>query len=262
MPNLMDLHVYTNNTPGTSDKISFLCETAVEKDLCALAFTDVIEAGNDAPFTLKRQVRHAFFDVAKAKQLFFGTVSVFAGIELRQACFAPAQAEKIVASQPYDIVLTSLSSFGAGESFGLSAEMPQAAFNAFSERYAELLLQTVRETPFDVLSRIVAPLRAAVADLTAFEECMQPVLKELAAAQKALEIDTKDILGSERLRDMYLRLIRFFGEQGGKYITFGSECLSHDELGAGVELAMNAVKRIGFSSFTFYDRRIPYQMDL
>ena len=60
MAYLMDLHVYTNNTPGTKDKISFLCETAVEKNIRALAFTDIITPETDSRVDLKRQVRHAF----------------------------------------------------------------------------------------------------------------------------------------------------------------------------------------------------------
>ncbi len=42
MAYLMDLHVYTNNTPGTKDKISFLCETAVERNIRAVAFLSLI----------------------------------------------------------------------------------------------------------------------------------------------------------------------------------------------------------------------------
>ncbi len=262
MAYLMDLHVYTNNTPGTKDKISFLCETAVEKNIRAVAFTDIIAPETESRFDLKRQVRHAFFDISKAKQLFFGSLTVFAGIELRQAYLDPAAVSKILSMQHYDIVLTSLSCYAKGEPFGLSPEMPQAAFNAFADRYTDLLLRTVETTDFDVLAAPLAPLRAVRADLTYFEECMRKVLTALAVREKALEIDTKDILGSEIVRDLYLRLVACFRQAGGKYITFGSECASHDELGSGIELAMNAVKRAGFSQLTFYDGRIPYTVDL
>ena len=262
MAYLMDLHVYTNNTPGTKDKISFLCETAAEKNIRALAFTDIITPEADSPFDLKRQVRHAFFDISKAKQLFFNTLTVFAGIELRQAYTAPETVRRILASQHYDIVLTSLSCYKRGEPFGLTPDMPQAAFNAFADRYCALLLQTISSTDFDVLARPLAPLRETRADFTYFEEQMKKVLTALAVGEKALEVDTKDILGSERIRDLYLRLIGYFRQAGGKYIVFGSESVAHDELGAGIDLAMNAVKRAGFSQLTFYDRRIPYTVDL
>ena len=262
MAYLLDLHVYTNNTSGTKDKISFLCETAAEKSIRAVAFTDIISPEGVSPFDLKRMVRHAFFDISKAKQLFFDVLTVFAGIELRQAYLDPDRVKRILSSQHYDIVLTSLSCYRQGEPFGLTPDMPQEAFNTFADRYCDLLLQTVETTDFDVLSRVLAPLRGTRADYSYFEDRMKKVLTALAVSEKALEVDTKDILGSERIRDLYLRLIGYFRQAGGRYLTFGSESTSHDELGAGVDLAMNAVKRVGFSQLTFYDRRIPYTVDL
>ena len=262
MSYLMDLHVYTNNSPETRDKISFLCETAVEKNLRAVAFTDEICPWEENTFELKRQVRHCYFDVCKVKHLFVDSLSVFAGIELREAFLAPEAAERILASQRYDIVLTSVSRFGPEEPFSLTPDMPQEAFNAFADRYCAVLMQTVEGTDFDVLSRILAPLRDTRADYGAFEAAMHPVLSKLAEKKKALEIDTRDILGSERIRDLYLRLAEYFLGVGGAYITFGSESISHDELGSGVELAMQALKRVGYSAYTFYEGRIPYAVSL
>jgi|GEM_PF-6467269 len=258
MSNLLDMHVYTNNTPGTKDKISFLCETAVEKDLRGVAFTDVIELDDYDAFDLRRRVRHSFFDILKVKQLFFDSLTVFGGIELRQAVTAPEEAKKIITSQKYDIVLTSVARFGKNDEFSLSPGMREEDFAAFTKHYCDMLLKTVTETDFDVLSRPLAPLRSTTADYTYFEENMKNVLTALAEKEKALEIDTKDILGSERIRDLYLRLLTFFKSAGGKYITIGSECVSRDEMGAGIEITMNAARRAGFEEITFYDQRIPY----
>ncbi|MBQ7638082.1 MAG: hypothetical protein IJS90_04185, partial [Clostridia bacterium] len=255
MSNLLDLHVYTNNTPGTKDKISFLCETAVEKNVRGVAFTDVTELDDYDAFDLRRRIRHSFFDISKAKQLFFGSLTVFGGIELRQALSDPAEAEKIISSQKYDIVLTSLSRFSKDEPFGLYPNMPAQELGAFSERYCDILLKTVETTDFDVLSRPLAPLRETNLVSPCFEENMKKVLEALAAREKAFELDTKDILGSEKIRDMYLRLAEYFKKAGGKYITIGSECISHDEIGAGIELTMNAARRAGFDEITFYDQR-------
>ncbi len=258
MSYLLDLHVYTNNTPGARDKISYLCETAAEKNIRAVAFTDVLDAGRYSEFDLKRQVLHAFFDISKARQLFSESVTVYAGIELRQAFLHPETVKSVLASQRFDIVLTCVSGENETQSFELPPEIPPEAFASFSSRYCELLERTVNETDFDVLSRVLAPLRGTRCDYACFEEGMRPVLQVLAAKEKALEIDTRDLLGSERIRDLYLRLLAFFRACGGRYITFGSECFSHDELGTGVDIAKIAAKRAGFSQFAYYERRVPH----
>lgn len=262
MSDLLDLHVYTNNSREGKDKISFLCETAAEKNIRAVAFTDMIEIGHMNRFDLKRLVRHVFFDISKAKQLFFDSLSVFAGLELHQAFADPEEAEKVVSSQHFDLILTAVSGPAPGERYALSPDMPQAEFAAFAEEYCGLLARTVNETDFDVLSRLLAPLRGTRNDYSYLEQLLHPVLSALAAKEKALEVNTRDLLGSERIRDLYLRLVEFFLQAGGKYVTFGSESFTHDELGAGIELAMSAVKRAGFRQFTFYDGRIPYTVDL
>ena len=91
---------------------------------------------------------------------------------------------------------------------------------------------------------------------------MHEPLRLLAKKEKALEVDTKDILGSERIRDLYLRLLDYFGKEGGTAVTVGSESMFYDEIGSGVSLACSAIKRIGFEQVTFFDQRIPYQVSL
>ncbi len=258
MEEIIDLHVYTNNSVCGHDKISLLCETAAEKDIRAVAFTDLCRLDKAEDYDTHRRLRHSFFDVCKAKQLFFGVVSVFAGIEFEQAAANPAAAAAILERQAYDIVLTSVSRRADGSGFGLRPDMPQADFMEFCREYAALLTKTAEETDFDVLSRPLAPLRQTNADTAPFEDAMHGVLRILAQKGKALELDTRDILGSEKIRDLYLRLISYFRDCGGTAVTIGSESMFHDEVGSGITLAGAALRRAGFEQAVFYDKRIQY----
>ena len=260
MNEIIDLHVYTNNSPCGHDKISMLCEAAAEKGVRAVAFTDLCPLDAAAEFDMHRRLRHAFFDMSKAKQFFFGAISVFAGIEFEQAIAAPQTVRDVLSRQTYDIVLTSVTRRPDGSDFWLSPNMDAADFRAFSQEYAALLTRTVEETDFDVLSRLLAPLRRTNADPAPFEDAMRGVLRLLAQKGKALEVDTKDILGSERLRDLYLRLISHFRDCGGTAVTLGSESMFYDEVGNGIDLAGAALRRVGFEHVVFYDKRISYQI--
>lgn len=258
----MDLHVYTNNSPFGSDKVSYLCETAVARGLRAVAFTDVCGLDTMENLDTRRRMRHAFYDTAKARQLFFGSLSVFSGIELEQACMDPETASAMLRKREYDLVLSAVTRFENAAPFGLTRDTSPAEFAAFSARYAALLARTVEETDFDALSRLVAPLRETPAPTEAFEESVKPVLRALAAKDRALEVTTPDLLGSERVRDLYMRLIGFFREAGGKKLVIGSAAACCDQLGAGIELTAAALRRIGFSEVYFYDKRIPYAISL
>ncbi len=262
MNGFMDLHVYTNNSPRGQDKVSYLCETAVAKGLRAVALTDLCGMDTLDEFDSRRRLRHAFYDTAKARQLFFGSLSVFSGIEFEQAYLRPAEASALAQKRAYDIVLSSVTAYEDSSSFGLSRETSPEEFAVFSARYTDLLKRTVTETDFDVLSRPLAPLRSVTLNFGLFEEQMKDVLRLLAEKDKALEVDTADLLGSERIRDLYMRLISAFRDLGGRYLTVGSESDCFDRIGAGVELACAAVKRTGFGSVCFYDQRIPYEVEL
>lgn len=262
MEEIIDLHVYTNNSVCGHDKISLLCEIAAEKNIRAVAFTDLCRMDAAEDYDMHRRLRHSFFDICKARQLFFGVVSVFAGIEFEQAAANPEAAAAILERQTYDIVLTSVSRRTDGSDFGLSHDMPQSDFMEFCREYAALLTQTVEETDFDVLSRPLAPLRQTNADTAPFEDAMHGVLRLLAQKGKALELDTRDILGSERIRDLYLRLISYFRDCGGTDVTIGSESMFHDDVGSGITLAGAALHRVGFEHAVFFDKRLPYPISL
>ncbi|MBQ7687904.1 MAG: hypothetical protein IJT27_01675 [Clostridia bacterium] len=262
MQEILDLHVYTNNSPCGKDKVSFLCETAVERGIRAVAFTDICGIDTIEELDTRRRMRHAFYDTAKARQLFFNALSVFSGIEFEQAYQNPALAAEMMNKRAYDIVLSAVTAFADQTPFGLDRTTSPAAFASFARQYAACLLQTVETTDFDVLSRLLAPLRNLSSDLAVFEEAVKPALRALAEKEKALEVDTVDLLGSERLRDLYMRLIGFFKDCGGKYLVVGSESKCFDQLGNGIEIACAAVRRTGFDHVCFYDRRIPYTVEL
>lgn len=262
MENYFDLHVYTNNTKGGNDKVSFLCETAVAKGINAIAFTDICAVDLFEKYDMKRRLRHSYFDMTRARSVFFGSVLVLCGIEFAQAAADKELVDAILSKQEYDIVLTSVTRYTDGKEFGITFETPQEDFNAFASDYAGLLLRTVNETDFDVLSKPLAPIRNTTADLGFFEERMLPVMKALAEKEKALEIDAKDLLGSERIRDLYIRLLKAFREYGGRYVTIGSESKFNEEIGNGSDIAQTAAKMAGFSVVTLYDKRIPYTFDI
>ena len=234
----------------------------MEKGIRGVAFTDLCRVDAPEDYEMHRRLRHSYFDMSKAKMFYFGSVSVFAGVEFEQAAAAPGLVSEILSRQRYDIVLSAVGRNRDGTEFGLTRETDPAAFRSFANAYAGLLCETVEQTDFDVLSRPLAPLRRCAAALDYFESAMHEPLRLLAKKGRALEADTKDILGSERIRDLYLRLISFFRSAGGTLITVGSESMFYDELGSGVALTCSALKRAGFEQAAFFDQRIPYQVSL
>ena len=88
----------------------------LEKGFTKIAFTDhcEVDAFNSDG---ERNVRQAFFEIAKAKSAFTGKLLVLNGIELGQPAYDIETAEKILASQKFDIVIGSVHNLRKREDF-------------------------------------------------------------------------------------------------------------------------------------------------
>lgn len=260
--NLFDLHIYTNNTDGGNDKVAFLCETAAAKHLRAVAFTDICDISVFSDGFAHRRVRHSFFDTAKAKKLFFESVMVLSGIEFANVLYDPQQAAKILLRQEYDIVLSSISKTKTPTDISALTNADEAALAEFTKIYCDELISVIDYTDFDVLSRIMLPYRNVRVDPGFLAEKFVPVLSALAERSRALEINTRDLIGSEKVRNMYFEIIKLFHEAGGKYVTVGSESYYNEEVGSAIETGMATAARAGFTEITLFERRIPYTFPL
>lgn len=260
--NLFDLHIYTNNTDGGNDKVSFLCETANERHLRAVAFTDICDIAVFSASDSHRRLRHSFFDTSKAKKLFCDSLMVLSGIEFANVLFDPQQAAKVLLRQEYDIVLTSITQTKDMRDLSLLADADETELAAFTDEYCAELKSVVENTDFDVLSRIMFPYRHVRTSPLFLADKFDGVLKSLAAKRCALEIDTKDLTGSEKVRDLYFELIKRFYALGGKYVTVGSESYYNDEVGNAIDVGMATAARAGFENITLFERRTPYTIPI
>ena len=113
---IIDMHTHTDNSFDGNHSTVYMCEAACNKGLRAIAFTDHCEVDAfDA--SGERNVRQAFFEIAKAKSAFMGKLLVLNGIELGQPAYDIETAEKILASQKFDIVIGSVHNLRKREVF-------------------------------------------------------------------------------------------------------------------------------------------------
>jgi histidinol-phosphatase (PHP family) len=74
---------------------------------------------------------------------------------------------------------------------------------------------------------------------TDFEEHYRTVFRALAGSGRALEINTKSPLAS-------VELIRWWRQEGGDAVSFGSDAHAPDRVGDRFELAVDIVEAAGF----------------
>ncbi|MCL2514215.1 MAG: PHP domain-containing protein, partial [Oscillospiraceae bacterium] len=78
----VDTHVHTDNSPDGRHSPMYMCETAVDMGLRAVAFTDHCEMESYCGDRYDRSVKQSYFETAKAKSAFLGKLLVLHGIEM------------------------------------------------------------------------------------------------------------------------------------------------------------------------------------
>ena len=239
------------------------CRRAVELGLPAVAFTEhvdhtstVVREGELDRFPhLKKHEAEGLlvppvFDadgylasIERCRDLFPG-LRIVSGVEFGELHRFPAQAAALLDGGRFDRILGSLHCLAVGEQFfdvGGLYYNGYPADRVIREYLAEIPNLVAGDDRFEVLAHIDYPVRYRPADAPPFdpfdfEEEFRYALRSLAG--RTLEVNTK-------LRPMP-EIVRWWREEGGETVSFGSDAHRPDDLANGFADAAAMVEAHGF----------------
>ena len=216
-----DNHVHSDNSPDAQHSATYLCVGACEIGLDGIAITDHYECDLPENNRWNQSVRDSYIDCLKEKNVFFGRLDVLTGMENLE------RANRVAGLYERDFHLASVHQVAGFPPFHLidyAREDPRDAFHA----YFNELMKTSRWEYFDSLAHLTYPLRYYTRatgkqyDLTPFEGKIEQILKNLADAHKALEVNTSglrqelgDVMPSEYLLKRFYELRRVCDDRFG-----------------------------------------------
>lgn len=176
----------------------------------------------------------------------FPGLRVMAGVELGEPHRHPADVERVLGCGDFERVLGSLHSLPVGERF---AEPPylfgeREAADVVRDYLAEVTRLVDGSEAFTVLAHIDYPLRYWPADrlgpfeIGPYEEDFRAALRALAGSGRALELNTRSVLRPQ--------VVRWWREDGGRALTFGSDAHEPDRLAEGFREATAMAEAAGF----------------
>jgi histidinol-phosphatase (PHP family) len=241
------------------------CARAVELGLPAIAFTEHLD---HTVWTVSRNVLEESdhlaalatpeglltppqFDTSgylasidRCRERFPG-LRILSGLEMGEPHRHAAATAKVLASGRFDRVLGSLHTLPDGDSFAEPAGLfgHRAAAEVVRQYLAEVARLVAASDAFSVLAHIDYPVRSWPAragrfDPYAFEDDFRHALRALAASGRALEVNTRVPLHPE--------VVRWWREEGGSAITFGSDAHEPTGLAFGFGPAAAMVETHGF----------------
>ena len=268
--NLLDLHTHTDNSFDGNHSAVFLCETAVEKGLRGVAFTDHVEMDSFRERDFDITARQSYFESAKARSAFRGRLIVCTGVELGQPTYSPRESEDLVHRYSYDIVVGSIHNLRGEKDFYFMnfSEFAPEEVTALLQAYYDELLLLAQWGKADVLAHLTYPLRyicgkyGVPVDPADCAERLDAVLEAAVKNRLALEINASSLRGGLGTTTPDEGVVRRFRELGGKHITVCSDAHHAEDLGAGLAQGLDMALRCGFTHTTLYQGREPMPVEI
>lgn len=239
------------------------CARAVDLGLPAVAFTEHADfttwtvAVNDFDVRLEALITpdgsltppkldlNGYLECLQRCRDRFPDLRILSGVELGEAHWHSDEAARLLDAAQFDRVLGSLHSLPVGQQFlemsPLYEQWPAA--KVVREYLAELPRLIGGSDAFAVLAHIDYPVRywsakAGPYDPNAFQAEFRHALRALADSDRALEINTRVALQPD--------VVRWWREEGGAAITFGSDAHDPTLLADGFADAAAMVEAFGF----------------
>ena len=247
------------------------CARAVRLGLPAVAFTEHVDhtrwlvsegdvdpraRGDRTPgtFTAGALDVDGYLESLERCRALFPGLHLVSGVELGEPHRHAEAVTGVLARGGFERVLGSLHSLPEGTA---AAEPPElyrrrAAADVVRAYLVELADMVERTTVFEVLAHVDYPVRhwprdAGPFSFGAFEEELRLVLRNLAGSGRVLEVNTKGPMAPE--------VVRWWREEGGRVVTFGSDAHEPTALGRRFAEAVDLVEAFGFRAGRHpYDR--------
>ena len=265
--NIVDMHTHTDNSFDGNHSPVYMCEAACNKGLKAIAFTDHCEVDafdSDG----ERNVRQAFFEIAKARSAFTGKLLVLNGIELGQPAYDTETAEKILSSQKFDIVIGSVHNLRKRQDFYYIEDFSKIDIRGTMEEYFNEILTMLEWGKFDILAHLTYPFRYLFSrnnirvDISEYKTLTDEILKITAEKDIALEINAAGLRQPINRMSPEADTVKRFKELGGRMISVGSDAHFAQHIAVGIKDAMAVAKDAGFDCVTLFQNRQPIEIPI
>ena len=267
-----DNHVHTEwSWDAAAGSMEGSCARAIELGLPSIAFTEHVDRtrwvlpgpaatraaeadrlGADGRFEPPPFDVDGYLACVERCRARFPSLRILSGVELGEPHWFATQTDGLLSTGSFDRVLGSLHSLDVdGDPWvvdlAYDADAPHELDAAGVVRsYLEEVERMIEASSvFAVLAHIDYPIRHWPADATAFdpvdfEEEFRSVLRSLARSGRALEVNTVVPLRQE--------IVRWWYEEGGDAVSFGSDAHAPDVVARGFPDAAAMVEAHGFSA--------------
>jgi histidinol-phosphatase (PHP family) len=252
----IDGHVHTQfSWDAPRGDMEATCRRAVEIGLPALAFTEHADYVQGVHDDLRPLDTRAYVEELERCRAQFPDLRILAGVELGEPHHHPAEVAKALSEVEPDRILGSVhvvSWQGVVLDGSQIQTISSSEVAAFERAHLEETLRLVEsDAPFQVLAHLDYTKRYWPHDEVAFreedfEEEIRAVLRALVRRDAALEVNTTRGIEHERGLCPGPTTLRWWHQEGGRAVAFGSDSHVPELIAAGFREAGQVAEAAGF----------------
>lgn len=269
---MFNSHVHTHFSPDSTETPENMCAGAIERNMCGIAFTD--HASLDS-YILDNAYRNILNSCEAARNLNekFPALKVLSGVEISEVTRKPDYASRLIKATNPDTVLLSVHTAVINSKpvyfskINFSA-METGEIYSLLKNYFRDVYNSVASADFDILAHLTHPFYfingKAHKNIPAhdFYGDIEKIFSVIIEKGKSLEINTSKLNSDYNMLMPSEDLIRVYRQMGGTLISLGSDAHEKENLDLGFKETKKFLKKIGFNSYVYYEKRKPLKISL
>ncbi|MEW6569163.1 MAG: histidinol-phosphatase HisJ family protein [Chloroflexota bacterium] len=255
-----DYHIHTDFSCDCDVPMAEMCRAAIARGLPEIGFTEHFDLVPEDPCYASFRVEAWWKELERCRETFGEALVIRAGIEAGEPHRFTTAVAQLLARFPWDYCLGAL--HWVGPTMIWNREYyDQPEDQAYRDYFAELG-RVAMAGGFDILAHMDALKRYGVErygpyDPRRYEADIRAVLRACAESDLALEINTSSLRRSIRETSPAQLVLTWFRQEGGRWVTVGSDAHLPEHVGFGLEQCLDTIHAAGFESVACFERRRP-----
>ncbi len=266
---MIDCHVHCNFSPDSVMTADTACQTAIDKGLSGIAFTDHVDIHYPYPdivsMSKPEEFEKYFESIEEIKQKYKCRLKVLTGIEIGVMHDTIDENRKIARQYNFDYVLASVHVVDGMDPYKLDYYNNKTKYQAF-ERYLQEIYRVITLfNDFDMFGHFDYVIRPAdypdrSLRYSDHSDIFDSIFKELVSKGKGFEINTgsyRDRTDGKKLAEYDISILKRYRELGGELVCLGSDAHRPQHIGLKFSRFSELIKEAGFKYTVHFERRKP-----
>lgn len=263
-PFKMDFHVHSDFSSDSKTPMKTMIESAIQKGVTHLAFTEHIDYDADPSFEIKDWDfdKEKYFSMLNNYQKqYHPKIKLHFAAEIGLQKQVANRNQETVQKHPFDFILASLHTLEHEDVYHSKFFTEENYLNAIRTYFESYYENICCYEDFDTLGHLDLYLRyhknARAVEFKSFSDHVETILKKIIHLGKGIELNAgghRYGLGHNNPTDDFLKLYKSLG---GEIITLGSDAHSPDFIVDQYDQNVERLKKLGFNYLTTFEKRKP-----